>query len=208
MTRPKTTPQHGLTPTSKFTKRAFFLQNPPNLLMRLLRRAYKYAECKRYRKTVFEERVVRSDFATLRRSCPFPFGIPIPPPIFRDYVMNNLLSPEAMKRVGRPFEGRKRNEARRQARIDKNRAGPKEVVRYTISVRKNSREWSLLEPQENRSEFIRKIVREYPTHLRTIRDLKAEIAEYETQVKMLREYQQEFFRLREIVDAHSIEVDA
>lgn len=113
-----------------------------------------------------------------------------------------------MARVGRPFEGRKRNEARRQAKIDKNRSGPREVVRYTISVRKNSREWSLLEPRENRSEFIREVVREYPTHLRTIRDLKAEIAEYETQVKMLREYQREFFRLREILEAHSIEVNA
>ena len=107
---------------------------------------------------------------------------PIPTSISRDYVKSNISSPTAMGRVGRPFEGRKREEDRRQARIDKKTAGPKEQVRYTINVRKNSREWMLLDASDNRSEFIRKCVREYPTLSRQVRKYSQVIDDHSAQV--------------------------
>ena len=127
---------------------------------------------------------------------------------FRDYVMNAGLSRVAMRRVGRPFQGRRREEARRQARIDRAGAGKAEQVRFTISVEKYSREWSLIEPQENRSEFIRECVREYPTLSKQVRELKRENVESEAQVVFLRQFKREALeeldRLRTILREHSI----
>ena len=126
----------------------------------------------------------------------------------RDYVMNDVLPPVGMRRVGRPFEGRQREQARRQARIDRHQAGKKEQVRYTISVEKNSREWSLIEPRSNKSEFIRECVRKYPTLSKQVRELTAENDILETQVEqscaahiraML-----ERDRLRKLLEEHSI----
>jgi hypothetical protein len=113
-----------------------------------------------------------------------------------------------MGRVGRPFEGRRREEARRQRRIDRARAGKREQERFTISVEKYSLEWSLIEPQRNRSEYIRKCVRMYPALSRTVQELKAVIAvleaDKELQRSLKREAQDEVFRLREILESHSI----
>lgn len=117
-----------------------------------------------------------------------------------------------MGRVGRPFQGRRREEARRQARIDRAAAGKAEQVRFTISTEKYSREWSLIEPQENRSEFIRMCVREYPTLSKQVRELTWENAESEAQMVFLRQFKREALeeleRLRTILRDHSIEVDA
>ena len=122
--------------------------------------------------------------------------------------MNSGLREKRMGRVGRPFQGRRREEARRQARIDRAAAAPKKKVRFTISVEKYSLEWSLIEPHQNRSEFIRECVRNYPTHSRTIQELKAEIAalvvDKHLQMKLKREAQDEVFRLREVLESHSI----
>ena len=98
--------------------------------------------------------------------------------------------------------------ASRQARHDRARAGKKQQERFTISIEKYSLEWSLIEPQKNRSEYIRNCVREYPTHSRTIQELRAEIAvleaDKELQRSLKREAQDEVFRLREILESHSI----
>jgi hypothetical protein len=131
------------------------------------------------------------------RSHPLSLTILSPPPISRDYVKSNISSPTAMGRVGRPFEGRKREAGRRQARIDKKTAGPKEQIRYTINVRKNSREWQLLNPQENRSEFIRECVREYPTLLRQVRKYSDAIDDLSTQVDNWR------LRFRKLAEANA-----
>ena len=113
-----------------------------------------------------------------------------------------------MGRVGRPFEGRQREEARRQARIDRHQAGKKEQVRYTISVEKNSREWSLIEPRKNKSEFIRECVREYYPLSRQLRELMAENDESRALTKMHREQSRELQILRDtlirILEEHSI----
>ena len=126
--------------------------------------------------------------------------------------MNAVSSRVVMGRVGRPFQGRRREEARRQARIDRAAAGKAEQVRFTISTEKYSREWSLIEPQENRSEFIRMCVREYPTLSKQVRELTWENAESEAQMVFLRQFKREALeeleRLRTILRDHSIEVDA
>ena len=109
-----------------------------------------------------------------------------------------------MGRVGRPFQGRRREEARRQARIDRAKAGRKDQVRFTISVEKHSREWSLIEPQKNRSEFIRECVRNYPTLLRQVAKLEDEKRWSETQAIYRREAVAECVRLRNLLEQHSI----
>ena len=145
------------------------------------------------------------------RSEPFKFGMIGVYVDIRDYVMNDVLSPVAMGRVGRPFEGRKREQLRRQARIDRHQVGKKEQVRFTISVEKHSREWSLIEPRSNKSEFIRQCVREYPTLSRKVRELMAENDILETQVEqscaahikaML-----ERDRLRKLLEEHSVVIE-
>jgi len=116
-----------------------------------------------------------------------------------------------MKRVGRPFQGRRREEARRQARIDRAAAGKAEQVRFTISVEKYSREWSLIEPQVNRSEFIRECVREYPTLSKQVRELKRENVESQADIVFLRQFKREALeeldRLRTILREHSVVVE-
>lgn len=116
-----------------------------------------------------------------------------------------------MARVGRPFEGRQREEARRQARIDRNRVSKKDMIRYTINVRECSTEWSLIQPQKNRSEFIRKCVREYPTLLRKEAAADAKLAEYELLVaiygKEKREAVAEVIRLRRLLEQHSVVIE-
>jgi len=125
--------------------------------------------------------------------------------------MNDVLSPVAMGRVGRPFQGRRREEARRQARIDRAAAGKAEQVRFTISTEKYSREWSLIEPQSNRSEFIRMCVREYPTLSKQVREFKAENDLLEAQVEQLIEAHVKAMverdRLRKILEEHSVVVE-
>ena len=125
--------------------------------------------------------------------------------------MNSGLPLMAMGRVGRPFQGRRREEARRQARIDRARAGKAEQVRYTISVEKYSREWSLIEPHSNKSKHIRECVREYPTLLREVARLKAENALCEEdkilQRSLKREAMDEVIRLRSILESHSIQFE-
>ena len=118
--------------------------------------------------------------------------------------MNSGLAVEAMGRVGRPYQGRRREEARRQARIDRAKAGRKDQVRFTISVEKHSREWSLIEPQKNRSEFIRECVRNYPTLLRQVAKLEDEKRWSETQAIYRREAVAECVRLRNLLEQHSI----
>ena len=122
--------------------------------------------------------------------------------------MNAGLARTVMGRVGRPFQGRRREQARRQARIDRAAAGKAEQVRFTISVEKYSREWSLIEPQANRSEFIRECVREYPTLSKQVRELTRENVESEAQVVFLRQFKREALeeldRLRTILREHSI----
>jgi len=125
--------------------------------------------------------------------------------------MNAGLPRTAMGRVGRPFQGRRREEARRQARIDRAAAGKAEQVRFTISVEKYSREWSLIEPQENRSEFIRECVRKYPTLSKQVREFKAENDILEAQVEQLIEAHVKAMverdRLRKILEDHSVVVE-
>ena len=149
------------------------------------------------------------DRASLRAAqCPFPFGIPNPSPIFCGYVMNALLSPTAMGRVGRPYKGRQREQARRQARIDRAAAGKKEQVRFTISCEKYSAEWSLIEPRSNKSEFIRECVRRYPTYTRRLNELQQELAQCRTLLAMHRSQSLELQELRNtlvrILEEHSI----
>lgn len=125
----------------------------------------------------------------------------------RDYVMNSGLREKRMGRVGRPFQGRRRDEARRQAKKDRAAAGNKSQVRFTISVEKYSTEWSLIEPNKNRSEFIRECVREYPTLLRTVNKLQVEIAEQKALIAGLMKCRKEAASLREIVEQYSIQID-
>ena len=119
--------------------------------------------------------------------------------------MNSGLAVKAMGRVGRPFQGRRREEARRQARIDRARAGKKEQVRFTISVEKYSTAWSLIEPQNNKSEYIRECVRKYPTFTRRLHELQQELAVCRSLAKQRREAINEVHRLQDILDAHSID---
>ena len=129
--------------------------------------------------------------------------------ISRGYVMNSGLSVKAMGRVGRPFQGRRREEARRQARHDRARAGKKEQMRVTISVEKYSPEWSVIEPQKNRSQFIRDCVRKYPTLVQSNYKLQQELAQCRALVKMHREQSLELQLLRDtlvrILEEHSID---
>ena len=125
----------------------------------------------------------------------------------RDYVMNSGLREKRMGRVGRPFQGRRREEARRQAKKDRAAAGNKSQVRFTISVEKYSTEWSLIEPNKNRSEFIRECVREYPTLLRTVNKLQVEIAEQKALIAGLMKCRKEAASLREIVEQYSIQIE-
>lgn len=116
-----------------------------------------------------------------------------------------------MGRVGRPFEGRRREEARRQARIDRAKAGKAEQVRFTISVEKYSREWSLIEPHRNRSEFVRECVREYPDLNRRVIELKLDKDISEADYKLLRtrytDALTEIARLNDLLKEHSINPD-
>ena len=121
--------------------------------------------------------------------------------------MNSGLREKGMGRVGRPFQGRRREEARRQAKKDRAAAGNKSQVRFTISVEKYSTEWSLIEPNKNRSEFIRECVREYPTLLRTVNKLQVEIAEQKALIAGLRKDRAEAARLRDILEQHSIDFE-
>ena len=121
--------------------------------------------------------------------------------------MNSGLREKGMGRGGRPFQGRRREEARRQARHDRARAGKKEQVRFTISVEKYSTEWSLIEPQKNRSEFIRECVRKYPTFSRRLAELQRELALCRVMQKERRAAVYEVCRLRDILDQHSIDFE-
>jgi len=121
--------------------------------------------------------------------------------------MNSGLREKGMGRVGRPFQGRRREEARRQARHDRARAGKKEHVIFSVSVKKYSLEWSLIEPYKNRSKFIRECVREYPTLLRTINKLQAENADSKALIAGLRKDRAEAARLRDILEQHSIDFE-
>ena len=121
--------------------------------------------------------------------------------------MNSGLREKGMGRVGRPFQGRRREEARRQARHDRARAGKKEQVRFTISVEKYSTEWSLIEPQKNRSEFIRECVRKYPTFSRRLAELQRELALCRVMQKERRAAVNEVCRLRDILEQHSIDFE-
>ena len=112
-----------------------------------------------------------------------------------------------MRRVGRPFQGRRREEDRRKARIDRARAGKAEQVRFTISVEKYSREWSLIEPNANRSEFIRECVRKYPTLSKQVRELQAEIALCRSRDEERRAAILEVNRLHHLLEEHSVVVE-
>ena len=121
--------------------------------------------------------------------------------------MNSGLREKGMGRVGRPFQGRRREEARSQASPDRARAGKKEQVRFTISVEKYSTEWSLIEPQKNRSEFIRECVRKYPTFSRRLAELQRELALCRVMQKERRAAVNEVCRLRDILEQHSIDFE-
>ena len=121
--------------------------------------------------------------------------------------MNSGLREKGMGRVGRPFQGRRREEARRQAKKDRDAAGKKDQVRFTISVEKYSLEWSLIEPYKNRSKFIRECVREYPTLLRTINKLQVENADSKALIAGLRKDRAEAARLRDILAQLSIDFE-
>ena len=112
-----------------------------------------------------------------------------------------------MERVGRPFQGRRREEDRRQARINRERAGKAQQVRFTISVEKYSREWSLIDPHDNRSEFIRECVRKYPTLSKQVRELKAEIAVCRSRDEERRAAIAEVNRLHYLLETHSVVID-
>jgi hypothetical protein len=175
------------------------------LLIRLLRRAC----CASRAEGLPESRFLKKNREwrlrlRLRRHS---FGIRTLSPLYisRDYVMNSGLSLAAMGRVGRPFQGRRREEARRQARIDRARAGTGEQVRFTISVEKYSTEWSLIEPQKNRSEFIRECVRKYPTFTRRLHELQQELAVCRSMAKERRAAVNEVCRLRDLLEEHSID---
>ena len=123
-----------------------------------------------------------------------------------------------MGRVGRPFEGRKREEERRQRRLDraiakKNR---RQMMRYTICVRDGTKEAKLLglvamAKEGNVSEYVRKTIGEHGPLKRENTELQIQVVELMESKQLLRERwneaQHELSRLRGLLEDHSIRWD-
>ena len=123
-----------------------------------------------------------------------------------------------MGRVGRPFEGRKREVERRQRRLDRAKANKHrgQMMRYTICVRDGTREAKLLSlvsmaKDGNVSEYVRKTISNYGLLTQKNEALNLQVAELMESKHLLREKwneaQHELTRLRGLLEDHSIRWD-
>ena len=123
-----------------------------------------------------------------------------------------------MGRVGRPFEGRKREVERRQRRLDRAKAKKHrgQMMRYTICVRDGTREAELLSlvsfaKDGNVSEYVRKTIKQHGPLTKEVVTLNEELVELtETHLltrEKLNEAHEELSRLRGLLEDHSIRWD-
>jgi uncharacterized phage infection (PIP) family protein YhgE len=130
------------------------------------------------------------------------------------FITANILG-QGMGRVGRPFEGRKREEERRQRRKDRAQAKKNQgqMMRYTICVRDGTREADLLSlvsmaKDGNVSEYVRKTISGYGPLTKEVTELNEKVAELVEINHHLRQDKNalldEVARLRKLLDEHSI----